>query len=391
MEAVKSAADQRAVRAALHAIYLPWLEAAARRLQALVEQEPRALRDPPERYAARDQPGTAILFADGLRFDVAQRLAARLRADGRTVQVETRWAALPTVTATAKPAVAPIPEQIAGASLGEEFRPASADDGRLLTTARFRKLLDAAGYRYLAADETGDPAGRAWTEHGQLDRLGHSLQAGLAAGLDDQLGLLRERAAALLDAGWREVRVVTDHGWLWLPGGLPKVELPRYLTATRWARCAAIAGDSAVETPVVAWHWNAGERIAVPPGVACFTAGQEYAHGGVSLQESLIPLLRVAAGAGATPAPTAISTVSWRGLRCRVRIAAPPPDAAVDLRTRVADAGASIDRVRPVDAQGAASLLVADDDLEGASAVVVVLDAGGRVVARQSTIVGGGD
>ena len=141
----------------------------------------------------------------------------------------------------------------------------------------------------------------------------------------------------------------------------------------------------------MAWHWNAGERIAVPPGVACFTGGQEYAHGGVSLQESLIPLLRVAAGAGAAPAPAAISAVSWRGLRCRVRIAAPPPGAAVDLRTRVADAGSSIDRVRPVDAQGAASLLVADDELEGASAAVVVLDAGGRVVARQSTIVGGGD
>ena len=391
MGAVKSAADRKAVSAALQAVYLPWLEAAARRLQALAEQEPRALRDPPERYAARDQPGTAILFADGLRFDVAQRLAARLRADGRTVRVETRWAALPTVTATAKPAVAPVAEQIAGASPGEEFRPAGADDGRPLTAARFRKLLDAAGYRYLAADETGDPAGRAWTEHGHLDRLGHSLQAGLAAGLDDQLGLLRERAGALLDAGWREVRVVTDHGWLWLPGGLPKVDLPRYLTATRWARCAAIAGDSAVETPVVAWHWNAGERIAVPPGVACFTAGCEYAHGGVSLQESLIPVLRVAAGAGAAPAPTAITALSWVGLRCRVRIAAPPPGAAVDLRTRVADAAASIDRARPVDARGAASLLVADDELEGASAVVVVLDAGGRVVARQSTIVGGGD
>ena len=390
MNAVKSAADQRAVRDALRAIYLPWLESAARHLQALAQQEPRALRDPPERYATRDEPGTAILFADGLRFDVAQRLAEDLRAAGRAVAVETRWAGLPTVTATAKPAVSPVTGQIAGAAPGEEFQPEIADDGRPLTTDRFRKLLANAGYQYLAADQTGDPSGRAWTEHGQLDRLGHSLQAGLASGIEGQLGLLRERAAALLDAGWREVRVVTDHGWLWLPGGLPKVDLPRYLTGTRWTRCATVAGGSAVETPVVAWHWNADKRIAVPPGVACFAAGQEYAHGGVSLQESLIPVLRVAAGAGAAPPRAAITAVSWVGLRCRVRVTA-PPGASVDLRTRVADADSSIDRVRPVDARGAASLLVADDELEGTSAVIVVLDAGGRVAARQSTIVGGED
>ena len=393
MAAVTSAADRQAVRAALHAIYLPWLEAAARRLLALAQQEPRALRETPETYAAGtadDEPGTAILFADGLRFDVAQRLAERLRTGGCTVTIETRWAGLPTVTATAKPAVSPVTGEIAGASPGEEFRPSTTADGRPLTTDRFRKLLAGAGYQYLAADQTGDPAGRAWTEHGQLDRLGHSLQAGLAAGIDGQLELLRERATALLDAGWREVRVVTDHGWLWLPGGLPKVDLPRYLTGTRWSRCATVAGTSAVETPVVAWHWNAGERIAVPPGVACFAAGQEYTHGGLSLQESLIPVLRVTTGAGRAAPRAAITAVHWVGLRCRVRVTA-PPGAAVDLRTRVADAASSIAGVRPVDARGAASLLVANDELEGTSAVVVVLDAAGRVAARQSTIVGGED
>ena len=393
MAAVTSAADQRAVGAALHALYLPWLESAARRLQELMQQEPAALRDAPAGYAAGDEPGTAILFADGLRFDVAQRLADRLRADGLAVALSTRWAALPTVTATAKPAVSPVTGLIAGAAPGEEFRPGAANDGRPLTPDRFRKLLAEAGYQYLAGGETGDPAGRAWTEHGLIDRLGHALPAAFASGIDAQLGLLRERAAALLDAGWRVVRVVTDHGWLWLPGGLPKVNLPRYLTATRWARCATVAGSSAVETPVVAWHWNAGKRIAVPPGAACFAAGKEYAHGGVSLQESVIPVLRVTAGAAAgvtaaAPPRAVITALSWAGLRCRVRVTAPPA-ASVDLRTRVADAASSIARARPLDARGAASLLVADDDLEGGSAVVVVLDADGRVAARQSTIVGG--
>jgi len=29
--------------------------------------------------------------------------------------------------------------------------------------------------------------------------------------------------------------VVTDHGWLLMPEGLPKVELPAYLAATKWS------------------------------------------------------------------------------------------------------------------------------------------------------------
>ena len=40
---------------------------------------------------------------------------------------------------------------------------------------------------------------------------------------------------------------------------------------------------------------------------------------------------------------------------------------------------------------GTASLLVADDELEGTPAVVVVLDASGHVIAKQPTIIGGDD
>ena len=203
--------------------------------------------------------------------------------------------------------------------------------------------------------------------------------------------MLLERIESLLDAGWREVRVVTDHGWLWLPGGLPKVDLPKYLTQSRWARCALIEGDSTVQVPTVPWYWNAAERVAVGPGIACFGAGNEYAHGGLSLQESLIPVLRVTAGAVSAPADVGITAVSWVGLRCRVRIDPARAGLSVDLRTRVNDPDSSASEARQVDTDGTASLLVPDDELEGTSAAVVVLDPSGRVVARQSTIIGGED
>ena len=387
--AVKSTADSQAVGKALNAVYRPWLESAAEHLQTLAEKEPLPGHDGQSMEELRVEPGGMVLFADGLRFDVSQRLASRMRDKGWTVTLSTRWAGLPTVTATAKPAVSPVATSIGGLSLGEDFLPVTADGEKPLTTDRFRKLLASADYQYLRADETGDPAGRGWTENGELDKLGHSLQGKLAGRVEEQVELLLERIEVLLEAGWREIRVVTDHGWLWLPGGLPKVDLPKYLTASRWARCAAIKGDSKVQVPTVGWHWNVHERVAVAPGIACFGAGNEYAHGGLSLQESLVPVIRVTEGRATANATAEIAEVNWAGMRCRVRVEAVQPGLSVDLRAKVNDAGSSMSQARVLDAKGASSMLVADDELEGSPAVVVVLDAGGHVIAKQPTIIGG--
>lgn len=389
--AVRSNTDAQAVGKALNAVYRPWLESAAEHLQALADKEPLPGHDEQPQGELLVDPGGVILFADGLRFDVSQHLASRMRKKGWTATLSTRWAGLPTVTATAKPAVSPVSKDIKGVSLGEDFLPMTATGEQPLTTGRFRKLLASAGYRYVGADETGDPAGRGWTENGQLDKLGHSLQGKLAGRVEEQVELLIERIEILLEAGWREVRVVTDHGWLWLPGGLPKAHLPKYLTATRWARCAVINGGSKVEAPSVRWHWNAHERVAVAPGIACFNAGNEYAHGGLSLQESLVPVIRVTAGNAAAKAYAEIGGVNWAGLRCRVRVEAAQAGLSVDLRTKVNDAGSTVSQTRTLDQKGAASLLVADDELEGSPVVVVVLDASGHVIAKQPTIIGGDD
>lgn len=391
MAAVKSSGDAQAVGKALNVVYRPWLESAAEHLQALAEKEPLPGHDGQGLEDLLVESGGLILFADGLRFDVSQRLVERMRTKGWSVTLSTRWAGLPTVTATAKPAVSPVTKGIKGMSIGEDFLPATADAEQPLTTDRFRKLLTTAGYQYIGADESGDSSGRGWTENGELDKLGHSLQGKLAGRIEEQVDLLLERIEFLLDAGWREIRVVTDHGWLWLPGGLPKVDLPKYLTASRWARCAAIKGGSKVEVPTVRWHWNAHERVAVAPGIACFGAGNEYAHGGMSLQESLVPVIRVTAGETAAKAAAKIEEVSWVGLRCRVQVEAAQAGLSVDLRSKVNDPSSSVSKVRPVDTKGAASLLVADDELEGTPAVVVVLDVSGHVITKQPTIIGGDD
>ena len=59
------------------------------------------------------------------------------------------------------------------------------------------------------------------------------------------------------------MKVVTDHGWLLVPGGLPKADLPKYLTATRWGRCAVVKPSATVDYPSFPWFWSDEVRIAL--------------------------------------------------------------------------------------------------------------------------------
>ena len=197
---------------------------------------------------------------------------------------------------------------------------------------------------------------------------------------------------SLIEAGWRGVRVVTDHGWLLLPGGdgLPKTDLPHYLTACRWARCAAIKGASHVAVPTAAWHWNSARSFATAPGVHCFSTGNEYAHGGLSLQECLIPDLTIGPASAGNAGAATLVDVQWLGLRCRVVVEPVDASVTVDIRTKPNDAGSSIaTSPKALASDGKAGLIVDDDDLVGTAAVLVVLDATGRVIGKRPTTVGG--
>jgi len=390
LASVKTADDTAAVHAAVRCVYLPWLDDTARHFQQCLAMK--ALPTVAEQESVIAETGDCILFADGLRFDIGQRLA--VMANERCLEVSTgwRWAGMPTVTATAKPAVSPVAEKLRGNRLEGDFCPHVAEAGVPLTIDRFRKLLAAAGFQVLGPAETGNPQAenaRAWTEYGEFDKLGHEIQAKLAQRIEDQLELLLERVQGLLEAGWKRVRVVTDHGWLLVPGGMPKVQLPKYLAESRWSRCASIKDGSHVDVPIAGWSWNSQERFAYGPGVHCFFAGQEYAHGGASLQECLIPVLAVASARSSAEFVVTISEIHWVGMRCRVRVQPAAEGLVSDLRTKPNVSGSSIAEPRALDADGKVSLLVTDDSLEGTMASLVIVDASGRVVCKEATTVGG--
>lgn len=390
LASVKSTEDLAAVETAVRTIYLPWLQDTSEHFQDQLPDAP--LLRPGEDVVEGDE-GECILFVDGLRYDVGQRVASAAGGRQMTCASGWRWSALPTVTATAKPAVSPASGAIEGRELGGDFCPQLGDSGDKVTVDRLRKQIEAAGYQVLSANETGEPernGARAWAEYGQFDTLGHQRQSKLAAQIDDQVELILDRVQELNDAGWKRVKVVTDHGWLLVPKGLPKVDLPRYLTESRWARCASIKESAQIDVPVAGWSWNPSRRVAYGRGVSCFMHGYEYAHGGVSLQECVIPTLAMSGSTSAELATVAIREVRWVGLRCRVVVEPAVEGFRVDVRTKPNDAASSVaSEPKGFDSSGEAAILVPDDSLEGTVVSVVVLGEANHVVSKATTTVGG--
>ncbi len=413
--ALASHDDEQLIVGVVRHLAKPWLDESARAFQAAVRDH---WLSSARTGAVRERPSTAytgtlgpmaavpappvaateqecLLFVDGLRYELGRCLAERLRDRGLTAKVRPRWAAIPTVTATAKPAVTPVADQVAGDRLGADFQPVVRGSGRPAVAATVREAIRERGYE-IVGDGTLDlgppPGARGWLETGKIDHHGHHHDAARFARLvEDELDRLARRVLELIEAGWASVRIVTDHGWLLLPGGLPMVKLPGHLTESKWARAAVLAADAKPDAPLHPWHWNPDERFASPPGIACFSKRPEYAHGGLSVQECLIPDIRVRAAATdgrlerAGLPRTVIRSASWLRMRCNILVEAPPEGAAADLRLGSPSGESVASSPKVIDADGCASLILRDDAHEDAALVLVVTASDGRVLAHRNT------
>ena len=107
--------------------------------------------------------------------------------------------------------------------------------------------MEARGWRCLGSDERGtrqDGLDRGWNSWTSVGTRGWKLARSIASELRD----IRSRLNLSLGPVWTEVIVVTDHGWLLLPDGLPKVELKAFLAETRWSRCAALKANAQTDS-----------------------------------------------------------------------------------------------------------------------------------------------
>jgi hypothetical protein len=385
--AAPAPADRAAVSTAAAAIYRTWVDAGANSLQAAIGPIANANTYEPGLPASTEQ-GVVTVFVDGLRLDVAQRLRARLAHGGLEAAVMTELAPLPTVTQTAKPAL--VPQPAGSLTAGPDLHAANAETGSKATIQVLRTLMTSNGVQVLTSDETGDTSGTAWTEAGDIDHRGHDAGLRLADSVDEGVEQVVARVRELLDAGWQRVDVLTDHGWILLPGGMEKVELPAATAEVKKGRCARLKDGAEVDVPTVPWFWDKDVRIALAPGVTCFEANKEYEHGGVSPQECITPRLSVTAGAApqATGGPE-ITKVKWLGLLCRIEFGGTVERVVVDLRALPADPMTSIaEEAKETSSAGKVSLLVPEEEHEGERAHVVLASERGEILAQREVIVG---
>lgn len=382
LAAVEKIHDVEAVTTAIGTIYLPWAEESARHLQKVWQQE----------TISKDMQSSApecLLFVDGLRFDCAKRLAELLEKSGFSVSEKPVWASLPSVTGTGKPAIAP---PVVAGVVAEEPEPYNFEP---LTSAQFKKALSDNGWSTLgprdAVTDAVAPsaATKLWVEFGDIDHEGHDRGSKLARHIAVLLQEILDRINALHSIGWNRIRVVTDHGWLLLPGGLPKIELPVALVDSKWGRCASIKPGASTDERLYPWSWNHNHQFALADGISCYKKGEEYAHGGLSLQECLLLELIVQMGADQASA-LEITDIAWKGLRCTVAVDGAYSGLSCDIRSYAGDPASSVAvSVKPFKDNGTASLVIENEDLEGRESVLVIMGTNGKLIAEARTIIGG--
>ncbi len=376
-----SSPDIAAIKIAVEAIYKPWLESSAKNFQHTIKQT-----GYPKASIPKPQSGTCILFSDALRMDLGQRLFRLLEKENFRSELGFHLSALPTITSTAKPALAPNQVKIDGKA-SRDLNPTVAGKASPLTADSYRKLLTEDGFQILGQTDLGDPKGIAWTETGQIDTYGHQHGIRLAIHAHDEINLIRKRVSELLYHGWKRVIIVTDHGWLLLPGGLPKAHLPEHLTEVRKGRCARLKEGSVADHQTLPWYWDANASIAFAPGISCYEAGKEYEHGGLSVQECVTPMITVESQEQSDA--LTFAEVKWKGLRCVVEIEGMSNELKADLRQRAGDPSTTIVTSVKSIIDGIASLVVENEDYIGKNAFIVIIDGEGNICAQTTTVVGG--
>ena len=392
LAAPATSADQKATLGVMRAIYDPWADDLAREFQTA------AIHDYPGQVGLPIEPGTCVMYVDALRYDLAVRLAERI--SDLDLNLSHRIAAFPTVTPTGQPAVAPVRPEIRerwGAGSGFDV----ADTGsRAVKHEVLRQALADSGVEYLDWNGLGiaDPNDTAWTQTNVIDEFGHTGTAtpsSFANHAIREIALIADRIRHLFDAGWRQVVVVTDHGFLLPAAPAAKVELPLHLTegdTSRKARVARLKAHATLDAgfPLVPWTWDQQVMMASAPGTASFFKNTEYEHGGLSPQECVIPVLTVTGGGGVGTGPLAkIDGIKWTGQRCRIDITPTTAPVSAELRRAAGDSASSITDTKP-NKDGEVKLMVDEDDAGiGAPCYVVLLADDGAVIAQQLTTVGG--
>ncbi|MGO9120749.1 MAG: PglZ domain-containing protein [Desulfomonilaceae bacterium] len=259
---------------------------------------------------------TAYFMVDSLRYEMGRDLAEALAGKG---DVEINYAAgvVPTVTGSGMAALLPgadgmlrLVEKDGGLvpALGSRLLKASAD--------RMKLLADTYGDRFfeITLDEVlGSPkkiAAKLKTTElfvvrtQDPDTIAENLGAWRARRyLSDVVGDIAAAVLWVTGQGFNRVVIASDHGHMLLPE-IPAgdvVESPPGLWLENKRRCllgsglSGTAGTITLKAGHVAIQGDV-EEVCLPIGFRVFSDGEGYFHGGLSLQEAVVPVVVFRAG-----------------------------------------------------------------------------------------------
>jgi hypothetical protein len=380
--AVKTERDKTIVKSIINLFYKPWLEQLNNRFQALMPQRA----DIFVQRSDTKHNENFILFVDAFRYELAEEFCKRLEKQKYKVVLKPGWSAIPTLTPTAKASVSPIANKVSEQSVFNDFRP-RLENGKDLSTQNFRESLAQLNYTYLTNSEQISASGNYWQEIGDIDTKGHEEQANMLRRIEELFDQVQEAIDNAFAKGIKRIKIVTDHGWLMLPGALPKTELNAGLTETRWGRCALIKEGAITSFLHLPWRWNPSIYIAYAPGISFFKANVEYAHGGVSVQECLVPEV-IIENPNKQSVKAEIKAVRWVNLRCYIDTNDLPDGYIVDIRAKYNDSKTTIVNSKNKLLKDCKISLTVDDTTEYKAVTIVLMDENERILDKKLTTVG---
>jgi hypothetical protein len=380
--AIKTENDKEAVKNAITVVYKPWLENLTLKYQKHVD----ALSTGSVMQKYLDDDDAFVLFVDAFRYDIASEFIATLPANKYKSTITYKRCALPSLTPTAKPAVSPLADAISDESEFNEFRP-QFKNGKDVTSPTFKDMLETKGFSFVNSATDIDVQGKHWQETGEIDTRGHEEQSGMIRRIPECLDKLHELIRVAFDKGIKRIKIVTDHGWLLLPGGLPKESMPADLTETRWGRCALLKEGVQSNLSHHPWYWNKNIYIAYAPGISFFKKNQEYAHGGISLQECVVPVITIE-NLNASVANAKIASVKWVNLRCNVETTGAPDGYQIDIRTKFTDSVTSVVLSQDKSLRNNRCSILIDDEAENQAVTIVLVDENGVIIDKKIGIAG---
>lgn len=252
---------------------------------------------------------TAVFLVDALRYDLARRLVDLLSGGEFTLTLDALPGVLPGVTEMGMAALLPGAEaglEVAAEETGLRVRLNGAVVGQLSERKRWFESRLGARAAVVKLDELGevDLGGAAVVVvlSREIDRFGT-----FAADLNPEglLAMVQQVARGihrLKEQGFERFLVVADHGFLFLP---PQVEAQRLASPTAKICKERFAvgggGPGCLVKRAEELSLGGSEVFAFPLGLTVFALPGEsraFLHGGLSLQEAVVPVIDARAAAG---------------------------------------------------------------------------------------------